>query len=30
LILYTVGRTSWTGDQPLARPLPTQNNTNTE
>jgi hypothetical protein len=23
LILYTVGRTSWTGDQPVARPLPT-------
>jgi hypothetical protein len=22
LILYTVGRTSWTGDQPVARPLP--------
>jgi hypothetical protein len=30
LILYTVGRTPWTGDQPVARPLPTQNNTNTE
>jgi hypothetical protein len=25
-----VGRTPWTGDQPVARPLPTQNNTNTE
>jgi hypothetical protein len=23
LILYTVGRTPWTGDQPAARPLPT-------
>jgi hypothetical protein len=23
LILYTVGRTPWTGDQPFARPLPT-------
>jgi hypothetical protein len=22
--LYTVGRTPWTGDQPVARPLPTQ------
>jgi hypothetical protein len=22
LILYTVGRTPWTGDQPVARPLP--------
>jgi hypothetical protein len=21
-IFYTVGRTSWTGDQPVARPLP--------
>jgi hypothetical protein len=30
LNLYTVGRTPWTGDQPVARPLPTQNNTNTE
>jgi hypothetical protein len=30
LILYTVGRTPWTSDQPIARPLPTQNNTNTE
>jgi hypothetical protein len=25
LILYTVGKTPLTGDQPLARPLPTQN-----
>jgi hypothetical protein len=23
LILYTVGTTPWTGDQPVARPLPT-------
>jgi hypothetical protein len=23
LILYTVGRTPWTGDQPVARPVPT-------
>jgi hypothetical protein len=23
LLLYTVGRTSWTGDQPFARALPT-------
>jgi hypothetical protein len=23
VILYTVGRTPWTGDQPVARPLPT-------
>jgi hypothetical protein len=22
LILYTVGKTFWTGDQPVARPLP--------
>jgi hypothetical protein len=22
-IFYTVGRTPWTGDQPVARPLPT-------
>jgi hypothetical protein len=29
LILYTVGRTLWTGDQPVVRPLPTHNNTNT-
>jgi hypothetical protein len=28
LILYTVGRTPWTGYQPVARPLPTQKNTN--
>jgi hypothetical protein len=30
LILYTVGRTPWTGDQPDARPIPIQHNTNTE
>jgi hypothetical protein len=23
LIVYTMGRTPWTGDQPVARPLPT-------
>jgi hypothetical protein len=23
LVLYTVGRTPWTGDEPVARPLPT-------
>jgi hypothetical protein len=26
----TVRRTLWTGDQPVLRPLPTQDNTNTE
>jgi hypothetical protein len=25
LIFYAVGMTPWTGDQPVARPLPTQN-----
>jgi hypothetical protein len=30
LILYTVCRTPWTGDKPDARPLATQENTNTE
>jgi hypothetical protein len=25
LILYTVGRTTWTADQPVARPLPVHN-----
>jgi hypothetical protein len=30
VIYYTVGRTPWTGDQPAARPVPTQGNTNTE
>jgi hypothetical protein len=27
LILYTVGRTPWTKDQPIAWPLPTHDNT---
>jgi hypothetical protein len=30
LVLYTISRTPWTGDQPVARLLPTQNNTNKE
>jgi hypothetical protein len=30
LILYTVGRTPWTGDQPVARPLPTHRTTQIE
>jgi hypothetical protein len=30
VILYTVGRTPWTGDQPVARPLPTRRTTQTE
>jgi hypothetical protein len=30
LILYTVGRTPWTGDQPIARPLPTYRTTQTQ
>jgi hypothetical protein len=30
LILYTVRRTPWTGDQPVARPTYTQININTE
>jgi hypothetical protein len=30
LILYTVGRTPWTGDQPVARPLPTYRTTETQ
>jgi hypothetical protein len=30
LILYTVGRTPWTGDQPVARPLPTHRTTQTQ
>jgi hypothetical protein len=29
LILYTVDRTPWMGDQPVARPLPTQRTTQT-
>jgi hypothetical protein len=27
LVLYTVDRTPWTGDQPVARPLPTHRKT---
>jgi hypothetical protein len=30
LILYTVGRTPWTGDQLIARPLPTHRTTQTQ
>jgi hypothetical protein len=30
LDLYTVGRTPWTVDQPVARPLPTQRKTETQ
>jgi hypothetical protein len=30
LILYTVGRTPWTGYQPVARPLPTHRTTQTQ
>jgi hypothetical protein len=30
LILYTVGRTPWTADQPVARPLPTHRTTKTQ
>jgi hypothetical protein len=30
LILYIVGRTPWTGDQPVARPLPTHRTTQTQ
>jgi hypothetical protein len=30
LILYTVGRTPWTGDKPLTRPLPTRRITQTQ
>jgi hypothetical protein len=30
LILYTVGRTPWTGDQPVARPIPTYRTTQTQ
>jgi hypothetical protein len=29
-LLYTYVRTPWMGDQLIARPLPTQDNTNTE
>jgi hypothetical protein len=30
LMLYTVVRTPWTGDQPVARPLPTHRTTQTQ
>jgi hypothetical protein len=30
LILYTVGRTPWTGDQRVVRPLPTYRTTQTQ
>jgi hypothetical protein len=30
LILYTVGRTPWTGDQPVTKPLPTRKTTQTQ
>jgi hypothetical protein len=30
LIRYTVGRTPWTGDQPVSRPLPTHMATQTQ
>jgi hypothetical protein len=30
LNLYSVGRTPWTGDQPVARPLPTHRTTQTQ
>jgi hypothetical protein len=30
LILYAVGRTPWTGDQPVARPIPTHRRTQTK
>jgi hypothetical protein len=30
LIFYTVGRTSWTEDQPVVRPLPTERTTQTQ
>jgi hypothetical protein len=30
LIFYTVGRTPWTGDQPVARPLPAHRTTQTQ
>jgi hypothetical protein len=30
LILYTVGRTPWTSDQPVARPLPRHRTTQTQ
>jgi hypothetical protein len=30
LILYTVGRTPWAGDQPVVRPLPTHRTAQTQ
>jgi hypothetical protein len=30
LILYTTGRTTWTGDHPVVRPLPTHRTIQTE
>jgi hypothetical protein len=30
VILYTIGRTPWTGDQPVARPLITHRTTQTQ
>jgi hypothetical protein len=30
LIIYTVGRTPWTGDRPVARPVPTQRTIQTQ
>jgi hypothetical protein len=30
IYVYTVGRTPWTGDQPVARPLPTHRTTQTQ
>jgi hypothetical protein len=30
IFFYTVGRTPWTSDQPVLRPLPTYDDTNTE
>jgi hypothetical protein len=30
LILYTVGRTPWTGDQPVVRPLPIHRTSQTQ
>jgi hypothetical protein len=30
LILYTVGRICWTGDEPISRPLPTHRTTQTQ
>jgi hypothetical protein len=30
ICIYTVGRTPWAGDQPIARPLPTHRTTQTQ